>query len=405
MNTESAAIYGDKLHDLLLRWGFSEKLTGYIVDFSVLVIILFVSVIIYYILKIIINRFLKRLVERSASKWDDYLYEERVFTRLTMLVPALILQVSLPAAISTHPQAIHYLGVGLKLYMIAIMVLVANSFLNTVYRIYGEMEVADSKPIKGYIQVGKIIVFVVGGIILISAMIGQSPLNILAGLGAISAVLLLIFKDSILGFVAGVQLSSNHMLQIGDWISLPRHNSDGVVIDISLVTVKIRNWDNSVSLIPTYTLVSESFLNWRSMSDAGGRRMRRFLLIDVRSVKACDPELRERISKLGVPADAFKSTAEPQTNLGLFRYYAGEYLKKLPGINLPMGILVRSLQVTDSGLPLELTAYSTFPDLPDFEAFQSGLFEHLYSVLPWFDLKVYQKPSGSDAMQEPARLT
>jgi len=253
---------------------------------------------------------------------------------------------------------------------------------------------AVSKPIKGYIQIGKIIVYIVGGIIIISTLIGQSPITILAGLGAVSAVLILIFKDSILGFVAGVQLSSNNMLKIGDWITIAKHNSDGIVVDISLVTVKVRNWDNSVSLIPTYTLISESFLNWRSMMDAGGRRLKRSFLIDIRSIKTVDKNLFDKTRDFITSENFLVKSTERLTNLELFRHYLMDHLKKVPEINTGAGILVRLLQSSETGLPVEIIVYTRFPDYPSFESFQSELFEHIYSVLHIFELSAYQRPSN-----------
>lgn len=394
MKTLNSYTFGVKLKELLLSWGLSDKFSTYIVDFSVLFLIFLGSIIIYYILKFILNRFLKKLIDKSVSKWDDYLFEEKVFTRLALLIPALIIQFFLSETVAAHPHAIHLIDVVLKLYMIAIMLLVGISFLNTVYKIYGEFEVAISKPIKGYIQIGKIIVYIIGGIIIISTLIGQSPLTILAGLGAVSAVLLLIFKDSILGFVAGVQLSGNNMVKIGDWITIAKHNSDGIVVDISLVTVKVRNWDNSISLIPTYTLISESFLNWRSMMDAGGRRLKRSFLVDIRSIKAVDQNLLGKTRNFITSENFPVNSTDMLTNLGLFRHYLMDHLKKVPEINPGAGILVRLLQSTDTGLPIEITVYTRFPDYPSFESFQSELFEHIYSILNVFDLSAYQQPAG-----------
>ena len=350
------------------------------------------SVIIYYILKFILNRFIKKLIERSISKWDDYLHGEKVFTRMALLIPALIIQFFLRSTIVDHPYAIHVIDLLLKLYMIAVILLVITSFLNAVYKIYGEFEVAVSKPIKGYIQIGKIIVYIVGAIVIMSTLIGRSPFAILAGLGVFSAVLLLIFKDSILGFVAGVQLSGNNMVRIGDWITLVKHNADGIVIDISLVTVKVRNWDNSVSLIPTYTLISESFLNWRSMKEAGGRRLKRYFLLDIRSIKPADEALFEKIKSIITVENSPAGSKLPLTNLGLFRHYLMNYLKKVPEINTDMMILVSLLQSSVMGLPVEIIVYTRFPDYPAFESFQSELFEHIYSILHVFDLAAYQQP-------------
>jgi len=385
---------GENFRELLLRWGFSVRLTNYIVDFIGLFIVLVVSVLIYNIVKYVINRFLKRMVLRSKSQWDDHLYEQKVFTRLALIVPALIIEVFLPATISDYPRVIHFLEIILSLYSAGVMIIVANSFLNAVYHIYGDLQLADSKPIKGYVQIGKIIVFLVGAIIIISMLIGQSPLTLLAGLGAMSAVLLLIFKDSILGFVAGVQLSSNKMLQIGDWMTMPKYNVDGVVIDISLVIVKVRNFDNSVSMIPTYSLITDSYQNWRSMMEAGGRRLRRSILIDLLSIEEINDELIERTKSFGIPDQILLSFNRKETNLGIFRWYLYNLLVNHPEVNQQMLILVRLLPPVENGLPLEYTAYSMIDDLAEYEKFQSRIMEQVLATLPHFDLKVYQRPAS-----------
>jgi miniconductance mechanosensitive channel len=380
----------------LTDWGFSSTLAGYLADFSSLIIILFSSIIVYYIAKVIINSVLKRLVETSSSKWDDHLYEQKVFTRLAMLLPALVLKVSLVPSISKYPDAIKVIEVGLHLYMIFIIMRVVTSFLNAVYHIYGDLDLSDSKPIKGYVQIGKIITYLVGGIAMISVLIGQSPFTLLAGLGAMSAVIMLIFKDSILGFVAGVQLSSNKMLQIGDWITMPKFNTDGTVIDVSLVTVKVRNFDNSVSCIPTYTLVSDSFQNWRSMGEAGGRRMKRSVLIDVGTIRFMDDVMLENLQAKKIIVNRELVKKEHDTNLGLFRVYILNYLRNIPNLNQDASLMVRTLQPTENGLPLELYAFYIPPNWAEFEDFQARLFEHILSVLPEFGLKAFQRPSGRD---------
>ena len=394
MTTMDIHSFGENFRELLLRWGFSARITNYIVDFIGLIIVLVISVLIYYFLKFVINRFLKRLVLRSKSKWDDHLYEQKVFTRLALIVPALFIEVLLPATVTNYPKVLHFIEVVLSLYSAVVMIVVVNSFLNTVYRIYGDLEVADSKPIKGYLQIAKIIVFLVGGIIIISMMIGQSPLTLLAGLGAMSAVLLLIFKDSILGFVAGVQLSSNKMLQIGDWMTMSKYNVDGVVIDISLVIVKVRNFDNSVSMIPTYSLITDSYQNWRSMMEAGGRRLRRSVLIDLLSVKEIDNDLIEKTKTYAIPDQILSLSAGKQTNLGLFRWYLYEFLTKHPEVNQQMIILVRLLPPVENGIPLEYTVYSMIEDVTEYENFQSRIIEQVLTSLLHFDLKVYQRPAS-----------
>ncbi|MDP1623143.1 MAG: mechanosensitive ion channel [Bacteroidales bacterium] len=380
----------------LTEWGFSDTFAGYLADFSTLIIILVTSVIVYYIAKFFINYFLKKLVEKSRSKWDDHLYEQKVFTRLVLLLPALVLKVSLTPSISKYPEAIMFIELGLNIYIAFIIMRVVVSFLNAVYHIYGELDMSGSKPIKGYVQIGKIITYLVGGIAIISLVIGQSPLTLLAGLGAMSAVIMLIFKDSILGFVAGVQLSNNKMLQIGDWITMPKYNTDGTVIDVSLVTVKVRNFDNSVSFIPTYALVSDSFQNWRSMGEAGGRRMKRSVLIDVGTIRFMDDNMYDNLKIKKITVDEQSVAGEDVTNLGLFRRYIYNYLRNIPNLNQDASMMVRTLQPTENGLPLELYAFYTPPNWAEFENFQARLFEHIFSVLPEFGLKAFQRPSGRD---------
>lgn len=391
MNLPSALSFSEKLKIFLLNHGFSNRFTLYVVDFTGLFIVILASVIIYHLLKYIINRFLKKLILHSKSKWDDYLYENKVFTRLALIVPALIINTALPSVIPAYPGLIHSLRVILELYSAAVMILVANSFLNAVYHIYGDFEVAASRPIKGYVQIAKIIVFIVGAIVIISMMIGQSPLNLLAGLGAMSAVLLLVFKDSILGFVAGIQITNNNMMMIGDWVSLPKHHADGIVTDISLVIVKIKNFDNSVVTIPTYTFISDAVLNWRGMMESGGRRLKRSVMIDMTTIRPVDDILKEKIGKYNIPEHYFSGEPGAITNLTLFRGYLTDYLKNNAAVNQNNTVLVRLLQPTENGLPLEVMAFSPIADFIEYENFQSQLFEHIFALLPQFGLRVMQR--------------
>ena len=375
-------------------WGFSEKVIRYTIDFSGLFIILLTSILLYQFIKYVVNRFLKRLVLHSESKWDDHLYEQKVFSRLALIVPALIINLFLGSVISDYPTAIHFIKSLLEIYTLVILTLVGNSFLNAVYHIYGDLEIAIAKPIKGYVQIGKIILFLIASIILFSLLIGQSPMTLLAGLGAMSAILLLIFKDSILGFVAGVQLSSNHMLHIGDWMTMPKYNVDGVVIDISLVIVKVRNFDNSVSMIPTYSLITDSFQNWRTMMEAGGRRVKRALFLEINSITPVDDALKQKLAQYEIPDHAFDALSGKQANLGVYRWFLLDFLRKHPDVNQQMSILVRILPVSENGLPLEIYLYSMLPDLFSFEQFQAELFEFILATIPDFGLKVYQRPAA-----------
>ncbi|MBN1200023.1 MAG: mechanosensitive ion channel [Bacteroidales bacterium] len=389
-------IFSETLKQFLLDSGVGDSAAGFLADFSSLILLFLSSVIIYYIVKYIINRVLKKLIERSASKWDDHLYEQRVFTRLALLIPALVVNVSLDTFIQSHPIAVKYIQMGVSLYMAFIIILVVVSFLNAVQKIYREFEVSDSKPIKAYVQIGKIITLVVGGIVMISILVGKSPTTMLAGLGAMSAILMLVFKDSLLGFVAGIQLSANKALQIGDWISAPKFNADGTVFDISLVTVKVRNFDNSVSLLPTYSLITDSFTNWRSFAQAGGRRLRRSFLVDVRTIEQASSEFIEDLRLKGFRVDSWRPTDEKDalTNLGLFRRYLAYYLRNQDIINQEATLMIRLLQPAENGLPVEVYAFYNSPDWVEFENFQADFFEHIYDTLPDFGLKAFQRISN-----------
>jgi miniconductance mechanosensitive channel len=380
---------------LLLHWGFGETAANYVVDFSSLFVVFVISVIVYQVVKLLINRVLKSMVEKSETKWDDHLYEQKVFTRLALILPLLILQMSLAPTISDYPHAINILNVVLKLLETGIFLLVGVSFLNAIYKIYGDYELASAKPIKGYVQIGKIILYIIVGIVAISVLIGESPLTMLAGLGAMSAVLMLIFKDSLLGFVAGVQLSNNKMLHIGDWITMPKFNTDGTVLDISLVTVKVRNFDNSVSCVPTYVLITDSFQNWRSMGDAGGRRLKRNVDIDVFTIRFADEKFITDLKGNGLYRDVSMAETGRMTNLGLFRRYLYSFLKSIPLINQDSTLIVRHLPAGDTGLPIEIYAFYNPPDWENAENTTAAIFEHIYAVLPEFGLAVYQRPSGS----------
>jgi len=382
---------------LLMKWGFGDTVARHIVDFSSLVVIFLISVVVYQVVKLLINRVLKRMVERSENKWDDHLYEQKVFTRLALMLPLLMLQVSLAPTISDYPHAMNFINVILKLLEVGIFLLVGVSFLNAVYKIYGDYELASSKPIKGYVQIGKIILYIIVGIIAISVLIGQSPLSLLAGLGAMSAVLMLIFKDSLLGFVAGVQLSNNKMLHIGDWITMPKYNTDGTVLDISLVTVKVRNFDNSVSCVPTYVLISDSFQNWRSMGEAGGRRLKRQVSIDIFTISFAGEELIARLKTKGLYREVRMAETGTMTNLGLFRRYLYDFLKSNPLINQDSDLMVRHLPAGDTGLPIEIYAFYSPPNLENAENTTAAIFEHIYAILPEFGLAAFQRASGSAA--------
>ncbi|HRW96393.1 MAG TPA: mechanosensitive ion channel, partial [Bacteroidales bacterium] len=308
---------------------------------------------------------------------------------------------------------------GLKIYSAIIILITFTALFNAILVIYQQYPISNTRPIKGYIQVAKIILYMLVGITIISYLIGQNPLILLGGLGAFSAVLLLVFKDSILGLVAGIQLTANDMLRNGDWISLPKYDADGTVVDITLTTVKIQNWDKTFSTIPAYSLFSESFKNWRGMEESGGRRIKRSINIDMNSVRFCTPEMLEKFKRIHYVQKYISDKEEEikkyneelqidneilvngrrQTNIGVFRNYLYNYLINHPKINPEMTFLVRHLQPTEKGIPIEVYVFSRDQEWANYENLQADIFDHIMAAIPEFELRVFQNPSGVDVRE------
>ena len=259
--------------------------TEFMVSVTKLVLAFLISYLVFRITKTIIIRFMHSLARRTKSNWDDVLIERKVFNRLAYLAPAYLLYWLVPYALPNYPEMANIILLGIRIYSIVIIMLVAIAFLDSVLHIYQQYTIAKTRPIKGYVQVGKILIYIIVSLTLISILIGQDPLLLIGGLGAFSAVILLIFKDTILGLVAGVQLTANDMLRPGDWISMPKYEADGTVTDITLTTIKVQNWDKTISTIPAYSLFTESFKNWRGMEESGGRRIMRSINIDMNSIR------------------------------------------------------------------------------------------------------------------------
>jgi len=305
---------------------------------------------------------------------------------------------------------------ALFVYMIVIGILVIDSLLDAFLEIYRTFEVAKEIPIRGFIQIVKLAVIFIGGIFVLSLVLSKTPFYFLSGLGALTAVLMLIFKDSILGFVAGIQLISNKMVARGDWIEMPKYDADGDVLDVSLTTVKVSNWDKTVTTIPTYALISESFKNWRGMQESGGRRIKRAVYIDMNSIKFCTDEMLTRFASIRFISEYIekkrKEVSEHNkslnidnsdlvngrhlTNIGSFRAYVISYLRNHPMINRDMTFLVRQLASADHGLPIEIYVFCKDKVWANYEAIQADIFDHILAIVPEFDLRVFQNPSGSD---------
>ncbi len=407
---------GTFIKDWMTRNGFSAQHSEMVRDITDFVIALVIIITIYYVLRFIILGVIRKIVRRSDTTWDDALYNNKVFSRALLLVPGLMLVAALPFTLNEFPVWMGRLLLFTQIYIVAIIISLLNAFINSIYDIYQGFEVSKSKPIKGYLQVFKIVLFVIGGIFVISMLIGRSPLYLLTGLGAFSAVLLLIFKDPILGLVGGIQMSVNDMVRPGDWIVMDKSGADGMVTDISLTTVKVQNWDKTITTIPTYSLVSESFVNWRGMEESGGRRIKRSINIDMNSVKFTSPEQLEKLKKIKLVNtylrekekelalyneknkidDEVLVNGRRQTNLGVFRAYITAYLKSNENISQDMTFLVRQLQPGASGIPIEIYVFSKVQAWALYEDIQSDIFDHLLATVPEFGLQVFQNPSGAD---------
>lgn len=401
--------------ELLTSTSLSESLVVFIENATIIIITLGLALLADFIVKKIIISFIKRLAKRSKNDWDDIFVERKVFNRLAHLAPALIVYASLQYIFDMQ-KLVDFLETLTKSYMVLVVLLVIDAVLNAMHEIYRRLPVSEGRNIKSFVQVVKIIFYFLSVILIISFFSENSLSGLLTGLGAMAAVLLLVFKDTILGFVASIQLSANKMVNVGDWISMPKYNADGDVIDIGLNTVKVQNWDKTIATIPTYALVTESFNNWKGMEESGGRRIKRSINIDMNSVGFLNGEQIEKFRKYYLLTDYINqkekeiteynkslkmdedqvTNGRKMTNLGTFRKYLEEYLKKHPKIHKDMTFLVRHLQPSEKGLPIEIYVFSNDQAWANYEGIQADIFDHILAIMPEFGLKVFQNPSGGD---------
>ena len=337
----------------------------------------------------------KRLTRATRAAWDDILLSNTLLKDVSRLVPPILIAVLMPLAFShAHPTLDLLLKVNL-IYLIAIIAKLLCTFLSALYDLSSHQDRLKNHPIKGIYQMLKIVVICVALIIVVSILINKNPGYILTALGASAAVLMLVFKDTIMGLVAGVQLSANDMLRPGDWISMPKYGADGDVEEVTLTTVKVRNWDKTITTIPPYALVSDSFQNWRGMQESGGRRVKRSVYIDMRSITFCSDEQMAEFERRGW-LEGVEREDKFVVNLHVFRNYLEDYLQHHPRVNSGMTIMVRQLQPTAQGLPLELYFFSDGTEWVPYEHLQSEIFEHVFAVMPTFGLRVFQSPMGID---------
>lgn len=374
--------------------------------------IILLSGLVYLITRKVIMRMIIKLIKKSKTTIDDLLLDKKLLSRLSLIPPVIVIYI-LAYLIPDAEEIIHRISLAI---IGLIILLMAGSVFSILDHFYERSSLVRDKPIKSYIQIIKLIVYIFGTIIIIATLIGQSPWYLLTGLGAMTAVLILVFRDTILSFVASLQISSNDLVRVGDWIEVPTFGADGDVIDIALHTVKVQNWDKTITTIPTHKLIEVSFKNWRGMQMTGGRRIKRAVYIDQSSVRFCDKPLLEHLEKISLLKDYLSRmqqevTAYNQkygyddtnlvngrrlTNIGTLRAYIDLYLKQHERIHKDLTIMVRQLAPGPNGLPLEIYAFTNDTAWATYEGIQADIFDHILAVVPQFGLTIFQNPSGRD---------
>ena len=376
--------------------GIDKENISWSTRLTLIALILLISYIITKLFRHLVIPAVHKITSRTKATWDDYLFNERMMTSFCRMIPPIMFYLLLPFVFNNIPQVLDILLKGCLIYLVITTLMLVNSFLNSLYEISNEHETLRNRPLKGIYQMINLVAIGIGIILIISILIDQKAATILAGLGASAAVLMLIFKDSILGLVAGVQLSANDMLRPGDWITMPKYGADGDVLEVSLTTVKVRNFDKTITTIPPYALVSDSFQNWRGMRETGGRRIKRSIFIDMTTVHFCSDKEKIMFASRGWIDEA---QAKPETqvvNLYVFRSYLQNYLREHPRTHKELMIMVRQMQPTSEGLPLEIYCFSNTTVWPEYEQIQGEIFDHILAVIPEFGLRIFQRPSGND---------
>jgi len=395
--------------DKLDEWIGSHPLEW---QFALFIALILLAVVSYYITRKIILSGVARLVKKSKSDLDDLLLDNAMMRRISYIPPLLIMD-SLIYLFPNIEAIGHKLIQSLLIFVLA---LIATQFLTNINQVYDRSTISKNKPIKSYIQIIKIILYIATAIVILSILLGQPPWYLLTGLGAMTAVILLIFRDTILSFVASLQITSNDLVRVGDWVEVPTFGADGDVIDIALHTIKIQNWDKTITTIPTHKLIEVSFKNWRGMQNTGGRRIKRSIYIDQSSIKFCNQNmlkrfkamhlLRDYVSRKQQELDTYNRehgfddsevvNGRRMTNIGTFRAYITEYLKQHPRLHHRLTTMVRQLNPGPDGIPLEIYCFTNTVEWIAYEGIQSDIFDHILAVVPEFELRIFQNPSGKD---------
>ena len=376
------------LGQFYLSIGIDPTNYSWMMRLSLLLLILVFTLLFTRLFRLLLIPFIHRLTAKTKAKWDEALFNRQLLIAFSRLLPPIIWYLFLPMVFTTTPMLLLILQKACLIYLVVTTLRLISTFLSTLYELSSNHEKLRHRPLKGIYQMVQLIAILVGVIIMISILIDKDATTILAGLGASAAVMMLIFKDSILGLVAGIQLSANDMLRPGDWITMSKYGADGYVIEVSLTTVKVQNFDKTITTLPPYALVSDSYQNWRGMWENGGRRIKRSLFIDMNTIRFC-PSAAE-------PASVADQAAEAPVNIRLYRQYVLDYLERHPHVKNDMMKMVRQLPSTPQGLPLEVYCFADTTEWVEYERIQDEIFDHLIAMLPRFGLRIYQQPAGAD---------
>jgi hypothetical protein len=379
------------MNGILIGWGVDPKIANTFDEMIIAALLVILAIGLDYLCQAIFVGSMKKLAQHTHYQWDSLLLKRKVVHHLVHTIPGILVYALLPLAFIRGKGLLLLSQKICAVYIVFALLLAINGFILVFLDMYNMRQVNKNRPIKGFMQVLQVLLFFIGGIVIIAILIGKSPASLFAGLGASAAILMLVFKDTILGFVAGIQLSANDMLRPGDWITVPGSNANGIVQEITLNTVKIQNFDNTISTIPPYTLVSASFQNWRGMVESGGRRVMKSIFLDLNTIKFCTPDMLNTFRKeIPLLADYKPDEGVTPTNSQMFRVYVEKYLTSLPVVNTDLDLIISQLQSTEYGVPIQIYFFSRNKIWKEYERIQSDIFDHFFAMIPKFELKVYQ---------------
>ena len=382
---------GSWMNGILIGWGIDPKIANTFDEMIIAALLVILAIGLDYLCQAIFVGSMKKLAQHTHYQWDSLLLKRKVVHHLVHTIPGILVYALLPLAFIRGKGLLLLSQKICAVYIVFALLLAINGFISVFLDMYNMRQGNKNRPIKGFMQVLQVLLFFIGGIVIIAILIGKSPASLFAGLGASAAILMLVFKDTILGFVAGIQLSANDMLRPGDWITVPGSNANGIVQEITLNTVKIQNFDNTISTIPPYTLVSASFQNWRGMVESGGRRVMKSIFLDLNTIKFCTPDMLNTFRKeIPLLADYKPDEGVTPTNSQMFRVYVEKYLTSLPVVNTDLDLIISQLQSTEYGVPIQIYFFSRNKIWKEYERIQSDIFDHFFAMVPKFELKVYQ---------------